>query len=529
MQIARLPFENTNNGNPVNQGGNNITTATAPPIARAPTNRLVPKERSAIFIHEKRWYFRLNASDDESDPSPNGSPDRDPKQNKDPMQNKDAANQGHLAVTTAPTQKKKARGLMDDFAQHEIEGKLLICMMTPTGVRLFSLFNSYIEFAKYQQKIEPHKRSFYEIILGEYPQKAHFDLDLSEQSLQPGDDLDEVGERLKDAVIGGILSVYSEIDLTTDVLVYTSHGMTSKGERKRSFHIVINNYCQYDHCEGKALFEQVMSKLPEEMKRYTHQNEIDHSVYAIKQQFRVLGSQKIGSGRPKVFLKEWTYKGQKIVHQYIEEPDSPEHEYVLQLEESLISYTSSCNMLPSLQEVNPAPFEKRKYTRDLGNNIAPDLAKRAIILLASKGGITPNDHRFPYSFSEIRGPFVILKREKKSMCPICSHVHEHENPYLIITGEGVTKHVYFDCRRARNGAKQYVGTIEDQNEIEALKAKQEAKEKQIGNWCSSVVERLKEIAAQSPEKPTVTMPLHARTPETNHVQTLLRGAKINWK
>ena len=80
-----------------------------------------------------------------------------------------------------------------------------------------------------------------------------------------------------------------------NVLIYTSHG-----GNKRSIHIVLNKLAHTDHTEAKLFYNEVCKEITIYTKAiYTkdkYLDFIDPAVYKSNQQFRVLGSQKVGSG-----------------------------------------------------------------------------------------------------------------------------------------------------------------------------------------------------------------------------------------
>lgn len=290
------------------------------------------RQRSTILILKKPWYFRFNKSEDDADIESSTAPPTVPSSDR------------------SVGNHKRARGLMDDHTLEQMEGKLIVSMITQSGYRLYTLFDNYIEFAGFHQRYPPADRNFYELAIGDFLQKPHFDLDVKAGDIGNTTlSLDEVGEQLKDTVVEQIIAILAEkdvrLDIRRDVLIFTSHGNTSVSS-KRSYHIVINNYCHYNHKEARALYDLVISRFPDSMKPFA--KFVDVAVYSSKQQFRMLGSQKKDSGRPKRFASSWMYKGQQIDHIYLEQPEDSDHEFMLQLEESLLTNTASCYLLPSL-------------------------------------------------------------------------------------------------------------------------------------------------------------------------------------
>ena len=232
--------------------------------------------KTVVYIEGQKWYFRLVGSDD-----------------------------------------RKSRALLEDYSRDQLHGKLLVSQTTPNDQRLFSLFDSYLDFNSYQQKFPVNDRCYYELILGDSYQKPHFDIDVSKD--QYGEDFVKIADVVKDMTIQLLISTLKErdvnLDIRRDILVYSSHG-----ENKRSFHIVVRGYCHVNNVEASSLYSLIMKQFPDDLKRYAAT--IDRSVYSSKQQFRMLGSQKRQSNRPKIFQTIWTYFGNQIQHIYTMKPTS---------------------------------------------------------------------------------------------------------------------------------------------------------------------------------------------------------------
>jgi len=357
-----------------------------------------------IMIEGQKWYYRLNHDDNKKGALMD-------------YYNINDINKGLVVALTREDEKKK-------------EGKML-----------FSYFKSYIEFGMYQLKFKPEKRCFYEIIFGQLPQKPHFDIDIDLKTEQ----ID--GEEVKDNLIETIISILKDkeinIEVSKDILIFTSHG-----EFKRSYHVIINNYCHLNNDEARSFYETIVNQMTTDYKKY-----VDNAVYSPKQQFRIIGSQKLNSGRPKILNDHWTFNDQLINFQYIEHPENDGHKMMLQLELSLITNTNSCLILPSFINHSPKP----SICLDT-EEITSQLALEAIKLCASIAGITINDHTFPYKLADIKGNIVVLKRIRPSKCRICNRIHENENPYLSISGP--EKCVYFYCRRSPDGQKLFLGKLQ---------------------------------------------------------------------
>lgn len=377
--------------------------------------------RSAIVINGKRWYMLLVASKNI----------------------------------------KRPRALMDDFSLDSLFRHLIICytpnrlpdrqenFRTDEGkpIHLFTCFDSYLDFFEYLQGMPMNERHFYEIICGVFPQKPHFDIDIKKEDLfskYPDQDLETFSNNLVEQVIRGCQKTFEDMNLTLniekDVLIYTSHG-----DSKRSYHIVINNYCHSDNKEAKAFYEKVVEKITG-WGFGGYCSFIDHSVYSARQQFRVVGSQKLDSGRVKMYHEEFGYQGIPYRHIYSEFFDNEMRKELIVLQESLVSFTSNCIQLQNLvpaKAMNTYNFTDR-------SNLNSEQVTACLKMMHDKIKVCP------FSVKEINGHVIILKRQAASLCPVCDRIHDAENPFIYI----MDSRVYWDCRRSDSGQKLFLGFLE---------------------------------------------------------------------
>jgi len=378
---------------------------------------------------------------------------------------------------------RNQKGLFSFFPRNQLLDKLIVRLtFAENGKRMFlyTFFKSYIDFAKFSFYFQDKDKCFYEIILGEKMQKPHFDIDIEK-------DADINHQEIKDNLIDSIIKTLTEknviLNLQKDLLVYSSHGFNKKNIYKYSYHIVVNNYCHLNNIEAKAFYEHVVENVKQEYKKY-----IDKAVYSPTQNFRILGSRKYQSERVKKLEKNWTYHDKTIIHEYNEIPEDKKHEFIIQLEESIVTARkANCNILPIFKTED----DTKNYTI-IEENVSKDDAKNAFKKLAEKANVTPDDIRFPYRISGINGPIIMLKRTRPSKCKICNRVHEHENPYLIIVGE--EKSVYFHCRRAATGKKLFIGKLNEKikdDKFDLLSEKYDLK------WKNDALSKIKAIAKNS--------------------------------
>lgn len=388
----------------------------------------IKKYNGPLIVHSKRWYFRLVKGQE-----CNGY--------------------------------KRARALMDDFDLNQLAKHMVVCY-TPTKIpgrttpfvtaqgdpiRIFAFFDSYIEFYNYMQKFPLQDRNFYEIIFGEFPQKPHFDIDISKEafdSMYPGEDMFTVAEIVREAVITACIEVFKEmnveINLAKDLLIYSSHA-----DDKRSYHLVITNKCHDGNKEAKAFYTAVLHKVGL-ITNNKYLKFIDSGVYSPRQQFRLIGCQKNGSNRPKIFYEIFTYNNVEYQHIYPEDVSDISIKKFTVLYESLVSFTSGCCYLPSLIPEKPA----NQLNLSMLSDVSMEVAEKCFAMLQEKMPYCP------FSISKIQGHLILLKRLAPSHCPICKQTlpHAKEHPFLFV----IDNKVYWDCRRSHEYAdnkKLFVGYL----------------------------------------------------------------------
>lgn len=370
-------------------------------------------KRGPLIMHDKRWYFTLK-----------------------------------------PKETQRCRALTQDYKMERLNSHLIICY-TPEYLpnqnkkflnhkgkpgRIFALFDSYLEFYHFMNKYPVNERSFYEVILGPFAQKPHFDIDIDRKTFEekyPQENFELAADIIIQNVIKASIKVLDclrqPVSIAEDILVYSSHG-----QDKRSFHLLVNNKCHADNQEARAFAECVLHFF----KEYTNNKYaefIDQSVYSSVQQFRILGSSKVGNTRYKIFNEKFMYENKQYTHIYNEPYANDKMKELVQLYESLIGFISGCNLLPSL-------VYKRSSTTDFSDipDIADDTVRDCIAIVKSKMDLSP------FSLGEIKGRTIFLVRDYPSYCDTCERTHHAENAFLAIRGGKI----YFDCRRWREWAPE---------------------------------------------------------------------------
>ena len=372
-----------------------------------------------------------------------------------------------------------------------LHGKLLTCF-TPSRnyceqnghriinadkpfVRLFSLFNDYDEFIEFLQTRTYENKCMYEIILGDLPQKPHFDIDIPEgradvdgvalccdviqccktyfqnQGITLYDHNILLYTSLPDDEISRVTNSSNDNKFTFDVDV-TSVGT---GERiknnKQSYHIVIGGYKYANNSQCRAFYDDIVTMVQPQFREW-----IDDAVYSVKQQFRVLGSHKFGNNKTKIILKVDEFmKNKKLIHK---KQDTRYYDYSydkvfgLQLLESLISLTVGCIILPIPISMKGNKSDIRIYDDD---NHVPDITQDCVRLAE-----TLFDKKI-FKIREVVGNRILLNRKKSAYCKVCEKVHDGEHAYITYYN-GV---LYFRCRRATHSIILKSGLSSDYVEI----------------------------------------------------------------
>ncbi len=338
------------------------------------------------------------------------------------------------------------KSLMSVFTLDFMRDKLVVCLTTDKignlrplegkMLRAFAIFEDSQDFLETEKKFAEERRGFFEILFENKQRKIYFDIDLSYVKVSElfkvsKEDLERIGLELIQCLVDACFHVLEDLGvrllIETQVLLFSSH---SVDKSKVSYHLVIDGHCQTSPAESKKFLEAVLcyivntSQLPGRV-YYTF---IDKGVYGIKQQFRLLGAQKVGSGRKKIacpLIYRERFSSENSVFY-------PKLQGIEAFTQSLISYTKNCVNIPGMLNIfSPKTFRKREYS-----SISDDEANEAMARLSSSLG----DY---FTMREISGNKVFLDKRCRYNCPICSRMHESENPYLVIR-DGT---VYYKCRR----------------------------------------------------------------------------------
>lgn len=345
----------------------------------------------------------------------------------------------------------------------EPEPKTLI-VSQEVARRSFAKFLTFFSFAKmFRTGMAVSHQCFYEVIFANLPQKPYFDLDipltqprglplaqavlmegvptLSHETLQvqelPTFSLTaEEAQLAVQRLVSSIMEVCPSIQ-ATDIMVFNSHG-----PKKRSYHVVVDNWCFTDSTSNRGFHDKIMETYPSKWKQC-----IDHSMYKSIQQFRIYGCHKWLSERVKKVdaISAWIPP--------VDNEDD-EHEWLQTLGGSLVTNASYCKILQSFAPIVPP---KAAYTGDEIHLEETEIEESLLLCAKSEGVTSFDDRNFPYKISDVKGSLISLRRTMPSLCHMCKRKHESEHPYLTVVG--AQRNVYFHCRRADGVGKLHIGCL----------------------------------------------------------------------
>lgn len=149
----------------------------------------------------------------------------------------------------------------------------------------FGMFKSEEDLHKYILSLPADQRDLHEIFEEKEFRKPYLDIDISCAKWK-------ITEEQADSHFTVLSSKLKEL-LDTEKNKYRMY--TSHGPDKRSGHVVLTGRYQKNSEESKEFYEQVVSLLPEELRKF-----VDPKVYSVKQNWRLLYCGKLGTNRPKV-------------------------------------------------------------------------------------------------------------------------------------------------------------------------------------------------------------------------------------
>lgn len=312
----------------------------------------------------------------------------------------------------------------------------------PDQQSMLDYIGSYTDYPSFYEYLLPHQ--------GE--RKFYFDID--DDTSGRSEMNDKLYMRFLADMTTTIGKMFAEIDLPYDhthYRIYQSHGMKPcKGGLpvfKYSFHYVITGYRSTSHEQTKSFCGEVIKRMAQLTEQYyiaqqptlPKEQPIDTAPYNSMQAFRLLGSSKHGSNRPKVLMN---YSGQANMytvvnseHDFCHYPVPSEAVVWPEMRDSLILNPWKTVQVPAT--FYPPPVKGRSnFSSDSleGQRLETALAHLEEMHPSLKG-VYECDHSTPGR----------IKRIAPGLCPTCNVIHEGENAYIHVRRNGT---VSFYCLRA---------------------------------------------------------------------------------
>jgi hypothetical protein len=371
--------------------------------------------------------------------------------------------------------------LTDKIGPNEINKKFIVCAHVPKPnakegakpMRIFSAFDSALDFFYYIKDIPQDRWVFFEYIMSDQVQKLYFDVDIKVENLvkvgiitNPEDpnhckqQLDTFGTQLISSLIGQIVTVFTKlgypIDIAKQILLFTSHSNI-----KRSYHIVVNGYAVSNCEENEILAQDILKDFPDYIFKYR----IIDRLFSSRQQFRLLHSQKAGSGRPKIFVNKWYY-GDTLIEYKHQEELQPIVRFTTLFQASCVTYIESCQVIPiSCSEDDPKKFRGRyRSWAEMGTFDDEEEVKvtEEIVDVIYKRVDPKMFDIYKFDRDRVTGSFIWMNRKTELigteiMCTLCGRTHSSIGAFLRVDKYGK---VYFHCY-GTDDAKKTVADVTD--------------------------------------------------------------------
>lgn len=315
----------------------------------------------------------------------------------------------------------------EEIGQHS----LIICRQLE--YRNFSIFYDYLEYAKHSYKVETDNRCFYEVILGERPQKIYFDIDTTTEEMSF-----EEAEKNVIIIREGLRDFLNDLKIPNfSILIFTSFGDSSK----ISYHIIVDGVAVLNYKQNSVIHRKIIEKIGDASKI------IDDKVYKPIQQFRIWECCKYGEPTRIKTLSPLSIDkdGKEWLPENI---TSDKKLYITILKASLVTQVDGLLILPPF-ELPPSNRETHVYT---GGTIS--IEEGMVEKVFSLYQEIHNTKNLPFRFQEIvqdsdGAGMILCHRTSPSHCKKCERIHENENPFFLIFGEELN--VSFYCRRSDEG------------------------------------------------------------------------------
>lgn len=304
------------------------------------------------------------------------------------------------------------------------------------GNRAFTVTRDLPTFINNYFKIPEIERNYYEVIRSGI-QKPHFDIDGSLEDFKDYDDMVQSTDNFLQLVLLSIEHVLHEYNVDYDpkksLLVFPSNGPD-----KRSYHIVIDYHVHSSNKEAEAFYHLVDAHLTTKYAgNYNNKVILDPKVYNSRQQFRLFGSQKIDSNRPK-----------KLAAHLSRLPRDPKIYVPLDdVFATMVSFVSGCQMLPTF-------IRHESIISKIISNPINDIEESAIMDVV-------NAYKYSKNYKRVccdKDYIISFSRVRPAYCQLCNRVHDSVGAFVSV---GMNGSVWWNCHADKHlKPKEIIGHID---------------------------------------------------------------------
>lgn len=350
----------------------------------------------------------------------------------------------------------------------------------------FGLFSNFVDFFGYNATIPEQDREFHEVITDDSPITPYFDLDISEEVL---DGIDSKNRENIEYEVSRLADCAQTIAAQLGAHDACALVFSSNSSKKLSFHIVITGAKVSEISDGPIMVTQpsdaarlfcqltldryyTMSASGPNVKIVM--NSVDVAIYKKLSSLRMVGSQKLGTGRIKIFRQDLSPKGSTLPrNHFVGVPED-----VRFFAASLIGITTDSQSIVMQHTLHNAigtvVRRKNLQTRfsmsacsstssdeiSLSHEHAFEAFTEICSVIQEEGGDTNFEIRDQFSSFSIGDDgfaCVPLRQTHEYHCVVCDRSHSAENPYMLVNV--ITGLVLFNCRRSEQSIRTKVDSL----------------------------------------------------------------------
>lgn len=323
-----------------------------------------------------------------------------------------------------PAYGENRRCVIDSYSDEQLRTSPVARIENEKGSH-YGVFMDYVTLLRYIQSLPLNQRCLHEVMLSNHRQKPVFDIDIKSDRihLEDGETIDDYANSIIEELIDNVITVLKdkeiEIDIETQVVLFTSHGSTETGE-KRSFHMVLDGLCHTNMYHMKLFYDEIMKISSERLR------EAVDNIYSKNHCIRMCWNYKLNSTRVKQYCPSYPYHGKIVTHKIRYETLDENH---------FIAQIFAISLVCTVFDSTIIPWSDTDYAPTVSKPMPTDHIKEAMYIWMKFHNSTVDD--FPFTYHSSKGSCIFVKRLKASMCAVCLRTHMNRPPYLRVDGTEV--------------------------------------------------------------------------------------------